>query len=118
MKPVYFIGSAHADLKGLPGEVQKDIGFALYEAQLGGKSYYAKPLKMFRGSGVLEIIDDFDGDTYRAVYTVRFKQAVYVLHVFQKKSKRGVEMSMSDIAMIEARLKLAEQHAKTKETKT
>ena len=115
MKPVYFVGSAHADLKRLPSAVQKDIGFALYEAQLGGKSYYAKPLKAFRGSGVLEIIEEFDGDTYRAIYTVRFKHAVYVLHVFQKKSKHGVETSKSDMALIESRLKLAEQLAKKKE---
>ena len=116
MKPVYFIGSAHADLKSLPRQVQKDIGFALFEAQLGGKSYYAKPLKSYRVAGVLEIIDDFEGDTYRAVYTVRFKQAVYVLHVFQKKSKHGIETSKGDMALIESRLRLAEQHAKRRET--
>ena len=114
MKPVYFIGSAHSDLKSLPSDVQKDMGFALYEAQLGGKSFHAKPLKAFRGSGVLEVVDDFDGDTYRAIYTVRFKHAVYVLHVFQKKSKHGAETSKTDIALIESRLKLAEQHAKEK----
>ena len=115
MKPVYFVGSSHSDLKALSSEAQKDIGFALYEAQLGGKSYYAKPLKAFRGSGVLEIVEDHDGETYRAVYTVRHKQAVYVLHVFQKKSKHGVATSDGDMDMIVARLKMAEQHAKQKE---
>jgi phage-related protein len=115
MKSVYFIGSAHADLKRLPGEVQKDIGFALYEAQLGGKSFYAKPLKAFHGAGVLEILDDFGGDTYRAVYTVRFSEVIYVLHVFQKKSKHGVALPKTDAAMIETRLKLAEKHSKKKE---
>jgi phage-related protein len=112
MKPVYFIGSAHADLKKLPGVVQSDIGFALYEAQQGGKSFFAKPLQGFGGSSVLEIIEDYDGDTYRAVYTVKFAKAIYVLHVFQKKSKRGAETPKGDMALIESRLKLAEKHAK------
>lgn len=115
MKPVFFVGSAHADLKRLPNQAQKDIGFALYEAQIGGKSFYAKPLKAYRGSSVLEIIDDFDGDTYRAVYTVKFAHAIYVLHVFKKKSKHGIETPKSDMAMIELRLKQAEKHAKQKE---
>ena len=108
MKPVYFVGSALADLKSLPRDAQRDIGFALYEAQLGGKSYYAKPLKSFRGSKVLEIVEDFEGDTYRAIYTVRFKSAVYVLHVFQKKSKHGIETPKSDMALIEQRLNAVE----------
>jgi phage-related protein len=67
MKPVIFVGSSLDDLKALPEPVQKDFGFALYEAQLGGKSYHAKPLKGFKGAGVLEIVEDFEGDTYRAV---------------------------------------------------
>ncbi len=113
MKPVYFIGSSHADLKAMPDDVQKDIGFALYEAQIGGKSYFAKPLKGFHGAGVLEIVDDHDSDTYRAVYTVRFKQTIYVLHAFQKKSKRGIATPKADIAFIESRLKLASTHAST-----
>lgn len=108
MKPVYFVGSSHADLKRLPDQVQRDFGFALYEAQLGGKSFYAKPLRGFSGSSVLEIIEDFDGDTYRAVYTVKFAKVIYVLHVFQKKSKRGAETPKVDTALIEARLKTAE----------
>ena len=115
MRPLYFIGSAHADLKSLPGKAQRDIGFALYEAQLGSKSSFAKPLKGFHGAGVLEIVENFDGDTFRAVYTVRFKQAVYVLHVFQKKSKRGIETPKSDMNLIGARLKVAELDAKAKE---
>ena len=108
MKSVIFVGSALADLKSFPPQAQKDIGFALYEAQLGGKSYFAKPLKGFGGAGVLEVVEDFDGDTFRAIYTVKFKDAVYVLHVFQKKSKRGAVTPMRDIDLVRARLKIAE----------
>jgi phage-related protein len=109
LKPVRFVGSSRDDLKALPVQVQKDIGFALYEAQLGGKSYFAKPLKGFKGAGVLEIVEDIDGDTYRAVYTVRLADAVYVLHVFQKKSKRGIMTPKTDIELIKSRIKLAER---------
>ena len=77
------------------------------QAQTGGKALYVKPLRGFGGSGVLEIVDDFDGDTYRAVYTVRFAKAVYVLHAFQKKSKRGVATPKSELDLIEQRLKRA-----------
>ena len=80
---------------------------ALSEAQLGGKAPYAKPLKGFGGAGVLEIVDDFDGDTYRAVYTVKFAHAVYVLHAFQKKAKRGIATPKSELDLIERRLKRA-----------
>jgi phage-related protein len=108
MKPVYFVGSSLADLTALPLPVQKDIGFALYEAQLGGKSFFAKSLQGFGSSGVLEVVEDHDGDAYRAVYTVKFKRAVYVLHVFQKKSKRGAETPKRDMDLVRARLKVAE----------
>jgi phage-related protein len=85
------------------------MGFALYLAQLGQKHQDAKPLKGFKGSGVLEVVDDFDGDTYRAVYTVRFEGMVNVLHAFQKKSKQGIATPKQDIELIEARLKRARE---------
>ena len=85
-KPVRWVGSSKADLSAFPADVKSRVGGALWEAQLGGKAPYAKPLRGFAGAGVLEVVDDFDGDTYRAVYTVRFASVVYVLHAFQKKS--------------------------------
>jgi phage-related protein len=81
----------------------------LWEAQLGRKAPYAKPLKGFGGAGVLEVVDDFDGDTYRAVYTVRFAGAVYVLHAFQKKSRRGIATPRQEIRLIEERLQRARE---------
>jgi phage-related protein len=83
-RPVRWIGSSKDDLSSFPEEVKRRVGGALWEAQIGLKAPYAKPLKGFGGAGVLEIVDDFDGDTYRAVYTVRFSAVVYVLHAFQK----------------------------------
>ena len=85
------------------------MGTALNSAQLGGKHLSAKPMKGFRGAGVLEIVDDFDGDTYRAVYTVKFEDIVYVLHAFQKKSKRGIETPKSAIDLVKLRYKFAEE---------
>jgi phage-related protein len=85
------------------------MGEALNEAQLGGKHPKARPLKGFHGSGVVEIADDYDGNTYRAIYTVRWSDAVYVLHAFQKKSKRGIETPKADIGLVKLRLKLAEK---------
>ena len=104
-----WVGASYDDLKALPRPVQREFGIALRMAQLKQMPRRAKPLKGFGGAGVLELIDDFDGDTYRAVYTVRLQQAVYVLHVFQKKSKRGRELPKSDRALIESRLRRAEQ---------
>lgn len=86
------------------------MGYALDFAQQGKKHPDAKPLKGFAGAGGLEIVDDYDGNTYRAVYTVRFAGAVYVLHCFQKKSKRGVATPKQDIDLIERRLKRAQDH--------
>ncbi len=85
LKPLEWISSSRNDLREFPEDVQQSIGFALYRAQLGSKHPDAKPLKGFKGSGVLEVVEDFDGDTYRAVYTVKFEGVVYVLHAFQKK---------------------------------
>ena len=85
-----WIGSSHKDLVSLPDEVQDDVGFALHLAQIGEQSPKAKVLSGFGGAGVLEVVENWHGDTYRAVYTVRFAKAVYVLHCFQKKSKSGI----------------------------
>jgi phage-related protein len=109
-KPLEWIASSKKDLTTMPDPVQDNFGFALYQAQIGEKHDDAKPLKGFKGSGVLEIVDDFDGDTYRAVYTVRFGEVVYVLHVFQKKSKRGIATPKQEIDLIEQRLKTAQEH--------
>ncbi len=104
-----WVGSSYDDLKALPRPVQREFGIALRIAQSKQTPRSAKPLKGFGGAGVLELKDDFDGDTYRAVYTVRLQHAVYVLHVFQKKSKRGRELPRADRALIESRLRRAEQ---------
>jgi phage-related protein len=108
-KPVRWVGSSKEDLREFPEEVRRRVGGALWDAQLGGKAPYAKPLRGFGGAGVLEIVDDFDGDTYRAVYTVRFAAAVYVLHAFQKKSRRGIATPKGEMALIERRLRRAKE---------
>lgn len=110
-KPLYWMGSALKELREFPPKVQQSIGFALGAAQFGGKHLSAKPWKG-EGSGVLEVVKDHDGDTYRAIYTVRFERAVYVLHAFQKKSPRGIATRQSDVALVRARLKIAQQHYK------
>lgn len=108
-KPLAWIGSAHKDLTAFPAPVQDGLGYALYLAQIGEKSVHAKPLSGFGGAGVLKITDDHDGDTPRAVYTVRFAEIVYVLHAFQKKSRRGIQTPPQDIALVRTRLQAAEQ---------
>jgi phage-related protein len=108
-RPVRWIGSSRDDLRGFPEPVRLRVGGALWEAQIGRKASWAKPLKGFGGAGVLEIVDDHDGDTYRAVYTVRFVGVVYVLHAFQKKSKRGIATPQHEIALIQQRLRRAEE---------
>jgi phage-related protein len=110
IKHVEWISSARDDLKEFPQEVQQMMGFALYRAQLGKKHPDAKPLKGFKGAGVLEIVENFDGDTYRAVYTVKFAEIVYVLHAFQKKSKHGIATPKQDLELIEARLQRAKEY--------
>lgn len=109
MNALNFVGSAREDLSGFPEEVKQDIGYALFEVQKGRKPQSAKPLKGFGGAGVLELIERFDGDTYRAVYTVRFREVVYVLHCFQKKAKSGIKTPQQDIELIKRRLKAAEE---------
>ena len=108
-KTVDWIGSSKKDIRAFPEEVKHNIGYALLEAQYGGKSGSAKPLHGFGGAGVLEIVEDFDGDTYRAVYTVKFEKVIYVLHCFQKKSKHGIKTPQKDIDLIKQRLKAAEE---------
>ena len=110
LKPVEWVGSSLKDLKEFPEEVRQDMGYALYLAQCGEKHSSAKPLKGFKGSGVLEVVENFDGDTYRAVYTVKLAGVLYVLHTFQKKSKQGIATPKQDIDLIETRLRLAQQH--------
>ena len=96
----------------MPEEVQDVFGYALYLAQIGKKHEDAKPLKGFGSAGVLEVVEDWHGDTYRAVYTVRFTTAVFVLHVFQKKAGKGIETPKHEIDLIRKRLKAAESAAK------
>jgi phage-related protein len=103
MKPVRFMGDSLAVLRHLPDEVKSEIGYALRRVQQGKMPENAKPLKGI-APGVLEIVSDFRGDTFRAVYTVKFARAVYVLHVFQKKSKRGIATPQRDIDLVRRRL--------------
>ncbi|MGB7553336.1 MAG: type II toxin-antitoxin system RelE/ParE family toxin [Candidatus Korobacteraceae bacterium] len=107
-RPLYWVGSSLKDITRFPSDVQRSVGFALSAAQYGGKHRAAKPWKG-EGRGILEVVKNYDGDTYRAIYTVRFAQAVYVLHVFQKKSLRGIETRQSDVALVHDRLKLAQR---------
>jgi phage-related protein len=117
-KPIRWIGSSLRDLKSFPAEVRSDVGFALYAAQNGGMDPSAKPLKGFGGAGVVEIVAPFFGDTWRAVYTVRFQGVVYVLHAFQKKSKSGKATPMRDLELIRQRLSVAEKdYTERRETK-
>lgn len=104
MKSLEWVGSSKRDLREFPDGVRATIGQALYLAELGRKDDHAKPLKGLGGAGVLEVVASDDGDAYRAVYTVRFENAVYVLHCFQKKSRKGRETPQSDLNVIEARL--------------
>ena len=110
LKSVEWVGSSLEDLKDFPEEVQQVVSYALYLAQCGDKHPSAKPLKGFKGAGVLEVVEDFDGDTYRAVYTVKLAGVIYVLHAFQKKSKQGIATPKKDIELIEIRLKRAKEH--------
>jgi phage-related protein len=106
-KPVRWISSCRDDLRSFPDDVQRRVGGALWDAQVGLKSPFVKPLKGFGGASVLEIVDDFEGKTYRTIYTVRFPRVVYVLHAFQKKSRRGIATPRSELNLIEGRLKRA-----------
>lgn len=107
-RPVLWVASSKRDYKAFPSPVQDGFGFELFLAQTGQHPPSAKPLKGL-GSGTLELIESFDGDTYRAVYTVRFREAIYVLHAFKKKSKRGAKTPQADVDLIRRRLKAAEE---------
>ena len=108
-KELFWIASSYRDLLAFPERVKDRIGTALGVAQFGGKYPSAKPWKG-EGPGVLEVVEDHAGDTYRAVYTVRFEQAVYVLHAFQKKSPTGVKTARTDIELVRRRLQAAREH--------
>ena len=109
-KPVFWVASSRKDLKKFPKGVRQAVGQAVFDAQMGGKHPSAKPLKGFQGAGVLEVVEDDNGSTYRAVYTVKFAGAVYVLHAFQKKSKKGSKTPSAEIEKVRTRLKEAAKH--------
>lgn len=118
LKPLDWVASSKKDLRAMPVAVKSVFGFALYQAQIGEKHVDAKPLRGFGGAGVLEVVENHDGDTYRAVYTVKFEEAVYVLHCFQKKSKSGVATPKQDLDLVESRLKIAQvEHKKWQKKK-
>ena len=112
-KPPFWVGSARNDLLGFPETVKNDLGVALSVAQFGGKHPKAKPWKG-QGAGVLEIVGDYRGNTFRAVYTVRFEGAIYVLHAFQKKSPSGIRTAQTDVDLIARRLRSAQQDYETR----
>jgi phage-related protein len=105
-KPVYWVGSSKRDYLAFPDAVKNEMGYALGVAQLGGKHPKAKPWKG-EGPGVFELVESFEGSAYRAVYTVRFENAVYIVHAFQKKSPSGIRTAGTDVDLVSARLKLA-----------
>ena len=109
-KPVIWMGSSLEDLRAFPDDVRRVMGVAINDAQDGEEHPRAKALKGFGGRSILEIVDDDDGDTYRSVYTVRFAGVIYVLHAFQKKSRKGIATPQHEIELIKARLKTAEAH--------
>jgi phage-related protein len=115
LRPVIWVGSSREDLREFPEDVQDHMGYALFVAQRGGKHRDTKALSGFGGAGVVEVVKYYRGDTFRAVYTVQFADAVYVLHAFQKKSKRGRATPRLDIELIKRRLRDAEQIAKERE---
>ena len=118
MKPLIWLGTSRDAVRAFSADVRRDIGYALDAAQRGGTDPGAKPLKGFGGRAIVEIVADDPGGTYRAVYTVRFEEAVYVLHAFQKKSVRGIATSKADIETIKRRLRFAEtQHRLAKAAK-
>lgn len=110
-KPLEWIASSYKDLMALPSDVRRRFGYALALAQKGDQDDAAKVLKGFGGAGLLEVIEDYVGGTYRAVYTIKFAEAVFVLHCFQKKSKSGIATPKTDMDIVRARLKVAEAMA-------
>ena len=116
-RPLDWVGSSKRDFLAFPESVKDELGNALGLAQLGGKHPKAKPWKG-HGPGLFEVVDDHDGDTYRAVYTVRHREVIYVLHAFQKKSPKGIRTARTDIEMIARRLRLAQQDYEARYGKT
>ena len=112
LKPLMWVAGSKRDLLAMPDEVQDVFGYALHLAQAGSKHDQAKPLRGQGSAGVLEVVEDWQGDTYRAAYTVKFSAAVYVLHCFQKKATKGIATPKPDLDLIAARLKAADAHAK------
>jgi phage-related protein len=112
LKTVIWVGTSLKDLRDFPVPVQDHVGYALYVAQRGGKHQDAKVLSGFGGAGVLEVIKDYRGDTFRAVYTLKYAGTVYILHAFQKKSKSGRQTPRGEIELIKQRLREAEQIAR------
>jgi phage-related protein len=110
VKPVRWVGSAQRDLRTFPKHVRRDVGYALFAAQKGETDPAATPLKGFGGRSVMEIVIPFDGNAWRAVYSVRFQGVVYVLHAFQKKSKSGIATPKAEIDLVRRRLAVAERH--------
>jgi phage-related protein len=112
LKPIVWVASSKGELSEFPGPVRREMGYALYLAQLGMKAKKAKPLKGFGGAGVLEVISDHVGNTFRAVYTVKLAGFVFVLHAFEKKSRKGISTPKMDIDLIKKRLKIAADYYK------
>jgi phage-related protein len=110
MKPLNWVGSSQDDLHEFPPDVRREAGYCIYLAQKGDKALNAVPMVGFGGAKVLEVVIDDDGNTYRAVYTVKFAKAVYVLHAFQKKSRKGISTPKPDLDLIRRRLANAEKH--------
>lgn len=108
-KPLVWVGASRRDFCEFPDEVKSEMGYALFVAQRGGRHRKAQTLKGFSGAGVVEIVDDHRSGTFRAVYTVRWASAIYVLHAFQKKSKTGISTPKADIRLFEQRLRDAEK---------
>jgi phage-related protein len=105
LKPLKFVGGSKKDLSAFPSAAKQDIGHSLFLAQQGGRAVNAKIMQGFGGGSVVELVEDFDGDAYRCVYTTKMQDAIVVLHAFQKKSKRGVETPKHDVELIRARLR-------------
>lgn len=112
LKAIIWMGSSLKDLKKFPKEVQREIGYALYQAQMDKKHHKTKPLKGFEG--VMEIISDYDKDTYRGIYACKLGEKIYVLHTFKKKSKKGIKTPREEIVVIKQRLKRAKEIAEGK----
>ena len=115
VKPIRWVGTSLRDLRNFPREVRIDIGQALFTAQEGGTDPAAKPLKGFGGANVLEIVSSYQGTAWRGVYTVRFHGAIYVLHVFQKKSTKGIATPIKEIELVRRRLAEAERDHKERQ---